>query len=476
MLPRALLFSSDELASATLLAIFTELQVEVAHCREIFAAVEELTSRTFQIILIDWSQELEASFLFNMARELKSTRTTYTLVLVDAQLASSLVVNPDRFLEKPFTAQEAREVLLQTSPFRHLASRPAQPASGGIDVLEQKGVAPSTVDGMPTGRQFQHLFSDDERDQSSWLPAVDSPGKRISSLINGPPREHGFIPPETSIAKKTLALVCLLALLAAVLHGERQLGYFPPGLFGYGKLAKALSSPSKHAIHSSAPARSEVDNETIADFGQTASNDVEHPNYPQTFAGRIAVRPVFGQGFSSLQKPTTRLAALLEPRASAESMEPSEPSGANPLIPSSLYWSAHLAPFFAGTAHSTFNQTRWSTVPITISEATSRTLLVHQVLPSYPLEALRAGLQGTVVLQAIVGRDGSVEDLKLLQGYFALGNAAISAVKQWRFRPYRLNGEIVEMQTLLTVTFPLNGDEAKRASSNGSLSNYGAWK
>jgi hypothetical protein len=64
----------------------------------------------------------------------------------------------------------------------------------------------------------------------------------------------------------------------------------------------------------------------------------------------------------------------------------------------------------------------------------------------------------------------------LVQGYFALGNAAISAVKQWRFRPYRLNGEIVEMQTLLTVSFPLNGDEAKRASSNGSLINYGAWK
>lgn len=473
MLPRALLFSSDESASATLLEIFNELQVEVAHCREIFAAVEELTSRSFQIILIDWCQELEASFLLNMARELKPTRTTYTLVLVDAQRGPSLAVNPDRFLNKPFTAQEAREVLLQTSPFRHLAAPSAQPVSRGNECLEQKGVAPRSVDGMASARQSQHLFSDGERDQSSWPPALDSPGRRMGQTA---PRAHGFLRPETSTAKKTLALVCLLALLAAVLHGERQLGYFPPGLFGYGKLTKALLSPSNHKIDSSSPARSELDRENGTEFGHIASNDVEHRNYRQAFAGRVSVRPVFGQGFSTLRKPTTPLITLFEPRASVESAVSSSPSGANPLIPSSLYWSPHLASFYTGTAHSTLNQTRWSTVPIIIPEATSRALLVHQVLPSYPLEALRAGLQGTVVLQALVGRDGAVEDLKLVQGYFALGNAAISAVKQWRFRPYRLNGENVEMQTLLTVSFPLNDNEAKRASSNGSLINYGAWK
>jgi TonB family protein len=473
MLPHALLFSSDELASATLLEILNELQVEVAHCREIFAAVEELTSRSFQIILIDWSQELEASFLFNMARELKCSRTTYTVVLADAQRASPPAVNPDGFLTKPFTANEAREVLLQTSPFRHLAVPSAQPVSRGNDCLEQKGVAPRRVDGMASARQSALLFSDDEPDQSSWPPALNSAGRRMGQ---GPHRAHGFIRPETSTAKKTLALVCLLVLLAAVLHGQRQLGYLPPGLFGYGKLTKALLPPSKDAIGFSSPARSEVDSENGTEFELIASNDVEHRNSGEAFTGRIYVRPVFGQGFSSLQKPTTPLTALLEAPASVETTESSRPSGANPLIPSSLYWSPHLASFYTGTAHSTFGQTRWSTVPIIIPEATSRALLVHEVLPSYPLEALRAGLQGTVVLQALVGRDGAVEDLKLVQGYFALGNAAISAVKQWRFRPYRLNGEIVEMQTLLTVSFPLNGDEAKRASSNGSLINYGAWK
>ncbi len=90
------------------------------------------------------------------------------------------------------------------------------------------------------------------------------------------------------------------------------------------------------------------------------------------------------------------------------------------------------------------------------------------------MEALRAGLQGPVVFQALVGRDGSIQDLKLVNGYFALGLAAVDAVKQWRFRPYRLNGEIVEMETYLTVNFPAGPNDTP--GQNGSLVTYGVWK
>jgi protein TonB len=78
---------------------------------------------------------------------------------------------------------------------------------------------------------------------------------------------------------------------------------------------------------------------------------------------------------------------------------------------------------------------------------------VHRVLPIYPAKAIEAGLEGAVVLQAWVGQDGSIRDLKLVRGYLVLGKAAIQAVKQWRYQPYRLNGEIVDMQTFITVDF-----------------------
>jgi len=71
----------------------------------------------------------------------------------------------------------------------------------------------------------------------------------------------------------------------------------------------------------------------------------------------------------------------------------------------------------------------------------------------YPPEALPQKLHGRVVLQATIGRDGSVEDLKLVRGYFVLGKAAIAAVRQWRFQPYTFNGRPAETQTVITINF-----------------------
>jgi protein TonB len=91
--------------------------------------------------------------------------------------------------------------------------------------------------------------------------------------------------------------------------------------------------------------------------------------------------------------------------------------------------------------------------PVTLTEAAERALLVHTVDPVFPPEALAQKLHGPVVLQARVGRDGSVEDLKIVRGYFILGRAAITAVKQWRFQPYTLNGHPVATQTVITIDF-----------------------
>jgi protein TonB len=91
--------------------------------------------------------------------------------------------------------------------------------------------------------------------------------------------------------------------------------------------------------------------------------------------------------------------------------------------------------------------------PVAVSEETARALLIHTVNPSYPPEALAQKLHGTVVLQIVVAPDGTVSDLKIVRGYFLLGQAAVAAVKQWRFQPYTLNGHAAATQTAITVTF-----------------------
>jgi protein TonB len=91
--------------------------------------------------------------------------------------------------------------------------------------------------------------------------------------------------------------------------------------------------------------------------------------------------------------------------------------------------------------------------PVALSEEAARAMLVHIVNPVYPTEALAQKLHGQVVLQAVIGRDGSVEDLKIVRGYFILGRAAIAAVKQWRFQPYSVNGHDAATQTVITINF-----------------------
>ena len=95
--------------------------------------------------------------------------------------------------------------------------------------------------------------------------------------------------------------------------------------------------------------------------------------------------------------------------------------------------------------------------PIAVSEDAARARLIHMVDPVYPPEALSQKLHGPVVLQAVVGRDGSIQDLKIVRGYFVLGKAAITAVKQWRFQPYNVNGHPASTQTLITVNFSSPG-------------------
>jgi protein TonB len=82
--------------------------------------------------------------------------------------------------------------------------------------------------------------------------------------------------------------------------------------------------------------------------------------------------------------------------------------------------------------------------------------LIHDVAPQYPPEAGRARIEGAVVLMAVIGKDGSVEDVRIESGLPILAQAAMDAVKQWRYRPYLLNGEPVEVDSRITINFTLS--------------------
>jgi protein TonB len=83
--------------------------------------------------------------------------------------------------------------------------------------------------------------------------------------------------------------------------------------------------------------------------------------------------------------------------------------------------------------------------------------LIYRPQPAYPSMARAARVQGAVVLRAIISKSGAIENLQVLSGHPLLLKAAIDAVSQWRYRPYILNGDPVEVETQVTVNFTLSG-------------------
>jgi protein TonB len=93
--------------------------------------------------------------------------------------------------------------------------------------------------------------------------------------------------------------------------------------------------------------------------------------------------------------------------------------------------------------------------PIRVGGAVTRPERVRDVPPIYPTVARLAGVEGTVILEAVIGRDGTVDDVRVLRSVPLLDDAAREAVRQWLFTPTRLNGEPVPVVMTVTVTFRL---------------------
>ena len=92
---------------------------------------------------------------------------------------------------------------------------------------------------------------------------------------------------------------------------------------------------------------------------------------------------------------------------------------------------------------------------LNISQGVSQGLLIKKVAPSYPANSLRMRVEGTVQLLATISKDGDISHIKVLSGESQLAKAASDAVKQWKYKPYLLNGEPVEIQTQITINFRL---------------------
>jgi protein TonB len=145
--------------------------------------------------------------------------------------------------------------------------------------------------------------------------------------------------------------------------------------------------------------------------------------------------------FTNTNRPAILPDPFVETTDRPELATPPGPHGSNSKIPGD----------FAneGNSHSTVK----AGSPTRIISHGSEALLLNRVEPVYPHIAAITGVQGQVKLHAIIARDGSVQSLNAISGHPLLVRAALDAVGRWRYRPYYLNGEAVEVETFITVNF-----------------------
>ncbi len=93
--------------------------------------------------------------------------------------------------------------------------------------------------------------------------------------------------------------------------------------------------------------------------------------------------------------------------------------------------------------------------PVKVSRGVLNGMLLEPIRPVYPAIAKAAGVQGTVVLEAVISKTGRIESLHVVSGHPMLRSAALEAVQAARYRPYKLNDEAVDVQTTITVVFQL---------------------
>lgn len=460
MSPRSLLFSSDLETSRQITRALQELELGVEACSEIFAALRALTTKTLHVIVIDWDEGLEASFLLKTARESRSNHDVFAIVVgrTDARAALEQA-GADVVLSKPLRSEEAQHVLLTSDSFTaRLKSWAQQPHAAAVTTNRTPRIEspsrPVAVPGWPTPGK---VASSTEASQEAPIHLS------FSTFGDGLAGESVF----KKLRRKGDAKI--LPFVPAGLHGlvlrSAAVGVI---FFAVGYVLSQPLSDVSSAVASAGHATWQ----SVRGIGQRPTEGVQAavttspevtPDVPQWHgkSGKVKVVPVRNsqperaQVTVEMPAPIAQRAALQEPVRVAEPSQAPIAVAHSVTIPDSLG-----APFPGVTAARESGAKDNSGLmdalqPVTIPGQLSEKLLLEKIVPSYPEKALQAGLRGPVVLQAWIGKDGRIQELKLIRGPLLLGQAAFDAVRNWRYKPYLLNGEAVEAQTLVTVDFSL---------------------
>src|SRR5580704_13925106 len=457
MSPVSLLFSADEETSRRLVQALRELELEIEPCPDIFTAVEWLTSRSFDVIVADWDSGPEAAFLLKNARELKLNKAAFTLALTSGTSKPTDEENlPDLILTKPLIPDQVKYAVLSNDRF--LGCMKTWIARGDFAQAQ-----PATPGAVTSDRNIEQRTS---LDQPS--PIFPATGSVQPSPTPGYLRSETSAPLHLTFATLDRGLFRSMNRQEDAAPGSRTVKRYRLNRFVWGSvLTVAFASvgyifgqPLRiQSVYASVAAVYKQALEMRSSKPQVSESDTDSDSLALTLAAgsqRPRLARSRGRGIST----EPGLLPDQAPESSAETLQADLDQNRLPTASQIRFPESLKTPLPEPTEFQPVSLRRSPSLvsqmePVSLPEDLSQALLLQKVTPSYPEQALKAGLQGAVVLQAWIGKDGNIRDLKLMDGSLLLGQAAVKAVKQWRYKPYVRNGVAVEAQTYVTVNFRL---------------------
>jgi len=446
---RALLFSKSSEASAAMTTACKSTGIRAEVCTDIFTAIEKGKTQVFSCVIVDWADQPEASFLLKRAHESVPNRDTLAVAIVDNEPTQpEMRDNRLNFLiYRPISADEANAVLAKAC--EQMQPLSAEDAAESLVEAGTSSEGPNPVSVSADANEPQQDPPDDFREGHAAEDNGDREIARDEYEEQSPGRGHAIGFRGVCAAVVILvAVFCLWNSRAAV----QYLSHTPEGRFRVLKesVAALFYANQKGAL----PVGSATgDAQQDAYFSRDASSNTQTPAL-----GVVATESTLPEARIALPKAPDF--PLPVPVFEHQDLPPIHMQRA--AIPESMRNSAPIERPVVVTVNPAQmmpvsvpqpQPVQQFTEPVALSEEGARALLVHTVNPVYPSEALAQKFHGPVVLQVVIGRDGSVEDVKIVRGYFILGRAAIAAVKQWRFQPYTVGGHAAATQTVITINF-----------------------
>jgi len=250
------------------------------------------------------------------------------------------------------------------------------------------------------------------------------------------------------------------------------------GYLGYEKFGKSSTTPVPPPVSAPqdsgqqpAPAPAPTSSPVAAPSTSTPdrTNSANPTLAPKTAIATLPDKPSAGAGSS----PVTRIAAIIAANSAPTTKKPDaapiqvkantsakimktqaeEPA---PQLPNPVAVASANDSNLSSLMPSASSLPKPSLATLRISQGVSQGLLIKRVQPKYPPAALAVRAQGAVLIEATINKEGNVTNLKVLKGDPVLARAAVEAVRQWRYKPYYLDGDPVEIETQITVNFKAN--------------------